>query len=148
MPSMASCQIRYFSRYMAAVVVSAAFFFSAMLHLANPFQFHLDLLRYELMFPSMASYAVFILPIFNLLLSVMILARINCNLVGKVAAIWLILLAAFQAIAIARGLEIACGCFGSVREPISFLTIFRNVALAGLAWFTGETEIPANKRAV
>jgi uncharacterized membrane protein YphA (DoxX/SURF4 family) len=70
------------------------------------------------------------------------------------ASAWLILIMlAFFTVAVAqalaRGISIECGCFGSSRDPVTMLTLARDVALltgaALLIWLTGEKRTLASR---
>jgi putative oxidoreductase len=130
-------QFRRFSIMISAWLVGFSFLYSSIHHFANPWFFHRNILAYELLPANGARYAAALIPVFHMLLGSWLISRVRKKLVGKIVAIWLLVMALVQLSAMVRGLTISCGCFGNSGDQVSFFTIIRNVGLAGLALYSG-----------
>lgn len=76
------------------------------------------------------------MPFVELVLGVYLLTNLTPSFSRLAAAIVFLAFAAIQIIALARGLEIDCGCFGSSHDkPISVLDAALNVGTAAILLF-------------
>jgi uncharacterized membrane protein YphA (DoxX/SURF4 family) len=114
-------------------------FIGACLHkIADPAAFALDVATYEILPLALVNATAIALPWVELAAGGLLLAgwrvRAGALLVAGMMAVFL----AALVVALARGLDMSCGCFasqGAVDDPISLLTVARDLAWLGLAVF-------------
>ena len=114
-------------------------FIGACLHkIADPHSFAVDIATYDILPLILVNLAAVTLPWIELAAGTMLLvgwrARTASLLITGMMAVFL----AALAVALARGLDMSCGCFasqGAEEDPISHLTILRDLWWLGLALF-------------
>lgn len=119
---------------LARVGLGALFLVAGALKLRDPYAFALEISNYQLL-PALAPWLAAALPATEIVVGVALVAgpRPWARAGGLAAAL---LLAAFTfaaASAIARGVNISCGCFGADSGPVTWLTVARDVALVAAA---------------
>lgn len=112
------------------VTLAGLFLYAGVIKWLDPSAFALEIARYEL-FPELAGYAAASLPAIELVLGLGMLALPSTwRRSAALAALALLVVFTFAASsAIARGLDIECGCFGAGSSPITWLTLLRDLAL-------------------
>jgi len=114
-------------------------FVGACLHkIAEPASFALDIATYDILPLVAVNLGAIVLPWIELYAGAMLIAgwRVRTSSL-IVAAMMLVFLAALW-IALARGLDMSCGCFasqGAEEDPISRVTVLRDIVWLGLALF-------------
>ena len=114
-------------------------FVAACLHkIADPHSFAIDIATYDILPLSLVNLAAITLPWIELAAGAMLLVgwRVRTSSV-LIAGMMAVFLAALM-VALARGLDMSCGCFasqGADEDPISRLTILRDLWWLGLALF-------------
>ena len=114
-------------------------FVGACLHkIAEPASFALDIATYDILPLVAVNLVAIVLPWIELYAGAMLIAgwRVRASSL-IVAAMMLVFLAALW-IALARGLDMSCGCFasqGAEEDPISRVTVLRDIVWLGLALF-------------
>jgi len=114
-------------------------FVGACLHkIAEPASFALDIATYDILPLVAVNLVAIVLPWIELYAGAMLIAgwRVRTSSL-IVAAMMLVFLAALW-IALARGLDMSCGCFasqGAEEDPISRVTVLRDIVWLGLALF-------------
>ncbi len=123
------------------LVVSVAFIYSGVLHLRNPYQFYAAVLKYELLPPLLAQVTVALLPGLQILCGMgLVLNRWRPLCRSVLIGLTIVFLAA-QAGAMARGLQIGCGCFGSLSsETIGWWTLARTSTFLFILVLTGPAR--------
>ena len=122
---------------LAARLYLAAVFGMACWHkLADPAAFALDVATYDILPLAAVNLVAICLPWVELGAALMLLlglrGRAGALLVALMMTVFLVALAS----ALARGLDISCGCFasqGAADDPISWRTVVRDLAWLGLA---------------
>ncbi len=112
-------------------------FLAACLHkIVAPASFALDVATYDILPLALVNLVAITLPWVELAAGVMLLlglrVRTAALLVAGMMAVFLVALV----VALWRGLDMSCGCFaaeGAVEDPISWLTVVRDLAWLGLA---------------
>jgi len=98
--------------------------------LRDPAGFAQEIANYQLM-PGLAPYLAVTLPAIELLVGGALLFSPwrwrQAGALGAALLLGVFLVAAGSAVA--RGLDISCGCFGTGTEPVSVLTVVRNLGL-------------------
>lgn len=117
--------------WFVTVPVSAALLLSSYAHLDNSFYFLSTIYSYKLVDDWTGVLFAAVLPSFQLALGLCMLFAESARraALGWCIALFACLVGA-QAVTMSRGLNIACGCFGSSRGPIGLLSI--SIASAGL----------------
>ena len=106
------------------------FVFTGALKMADPAAFAVEIHNYQLL-PALAPLLAATLPAVELGLGAALLAGPRLWLRAgafATAALMLIFTVAVGS-AVARGINISCGCFGSGSGPVTMLTVLRDVAL-------------------
>ncbi|MFT3785103.1 MAG: MauE/DoxX family redox-associated membrane protein [Tepidisphaeraceae bacterium] len=83
----------------------------------------------ELLNGTLAQLVTVVVPSLELLTGLMLLAGIQRRLAGSVCILLGVAFTIAQTSALARGLDISCGCIGSTSEPIGWFSIGRAIAL-------------------
>lgn len=124
------------------ICVAAILFWSGVEHLRNPFAFLSSILKYKLLTERPATFVASVLPVFQTLLAGMMFLGVARRFTSFCAAGLLSLFTLVQASALARGLEIGCGCFGAASNaPITLYSVGRVATLAALAWLMFRFEV-------
>src|SRR5262245_51796603 len=124
------------------VVVGGAFIVAAVLKIASPEKFAGDVSNYRLLPHEMINLVAIVLPWVELVAGVLVLAGVWLRAAALVITSMTVLFFVIITSALVRGLNIECGCFGTVGGKHVGLT---NLAIdstlfclsALLAWRTG-----------
>jgi uncharacterized membrane protein YphA (DoxX/SURF4 family) len=114
-------------------------FTGACLHkIAEPASFALDIATYDILPLVAVNLVAIVLPWIELFVGTMLIAGWRIRSASLLVAAMILVFLAALCIALARGLDMSCGCFasqGAEEDPISRLTVLRDVAWLGLALF-------------
>jgi putative oxidoreductase len=110
------------------------FLVAGALKLASPALFTTDIANY-LLFPTLAPLLATTLPAIEIVVGGALLALgVPWRRAAALCAAGLMLVFTIAASsAFARGIDIACGCFGSESGPIGWLTLARDIGLLAVA---------------
>jgi len=117
------------------IALAAVFAAAALPKLAEPHAFAIAVLNYDILHGNVAVNLVAVtLPMVELLAAVLLLAGLRVRAAAGVCLLLLIVFLAGLVSAVARGLDINCGCFDpSGTSSIGWWDITRSVLLVGLA---------------
>lgn len=124
----------------ARYILGGVFLYAAFEKLIHPDAFAADLVNYRLLPDALVYPIALFLPALELVAGVLIVAG---PVKGEAAAFIALMLLAFiggEVQALARGLDISCGCFGSGSGKINFLSIGRNTVFFFIALFIMAEE--------
>ena len=114
-------------------------FVGACLHkIADPGSFALDVATYDILPLALVNLTAIALPWVELAAGVLLLLGCRVRAGALLVATMMALFLAALAIALARGLDMSCGCFasqGAAEDPISLLTVARDLGWLALAVF-------------
>ena len=118
----------------------AVLFIGACLHkIAHPGAFALDIATYDILPLALVNFSAITLPWAELAAGAMLLAGHRTRTAGWMIAGMMVVFLVALSIALARGMDMSCGCFASQgavdEDPISRLTVVRDLAWLGLALF-------------
>jgi hypothetical protein len=130
------------SRGFVAVVrvgLGASLVWSAVGKLDDPIAFLQAVYRYEIVGPGLGWWVAAVLPYAELVVGLSLLSGMLAGAAGWLAAGLGLAFVGAQGVAMARGLSIECGCFGSGGETIGWASVVRAlmVACAGVVASTG-----------
>jgi putative oxidoreductase len=112
-------------------------FVGASLHkVAEPASFALDIATYDLLPLSLVNLVAIVLPWIELVAGGMLLLGVRARAGGLLVAAMMLIFSVALAAALARGLDMSCGCFASqgvAEDPISWLTLARDLGWLALA---------------
>ncbi len=110
--------------------LGALFVLTGVLKLGDPSAFAVEIHNYQL-FPSLAPVLAATLPAIELVLGAALLLGPRSWLRAGALATSALLVVFTVAVgsAVARGINISCGCFGSGSSPVTLLTVARDVVL-------------------
>ena len=131
----------------ARLLLAALFVYAGALKLGDPTAFAIEIDHYELL-PSFAPYLAVGLPAVELVLGLaLLLAPRPWRRSAALACGALMLAFTFAAAsAVARGLNIDCGCFGNGSGPVTWLTLLRDAALlCACAWLVWDPSFGAQQ---
>lgn len=116
--------------------LGALFVLASWHKIAVPHDFAVDVATYAILPLALVNPVAIVLPWVELVAGLMLLlgARVRAGAL-LVAAMMVVFLAALV-VALARGLDMSCGCFasqGAESDPISWLTVLRDVAWLALS---------------
>ena len=114
-------------------------FVGASLHkIVEPSSFALDVATYDILPLMLVNLVALVLPWVELLAGGMLVAGWRVRAAALLVAAMMVVFLAALGVALSRGLDMSCGCFasqGAEEDPISRLTIVRDLAWLGLAGF-------------
>ncbi len=116
------------------VVLGGLFVFAGVVKLGDPTQFAIEVGNYRL-WPQLAPYVAVLLPAIEIgagLGLVLLPLRWRQASTLAVAGLMLVFTVAVS-LALGRGINVDCGCFGGQSGPIGALTVARDVALLSAA---------------
>jgi putative oxidoreductase len=118
----------------ARLVVGAVFVVAGALKLRDPLGFANDVANYQLM-PALAPLLAATLPALEIVVGVALLALGAPwrRAAALCAAAMMAMFTVAAGSAYARGLDVACGCFGSTGGAVGWTTVVRDLALVGAA---------------
>jgi putative oxidoreductase len=106
--------------------------------LLHPASFALDIATYQILPTVLVNPMALLLPWVELLAGLMLLLAFRTRAAALLVAGMMFMFTVAITIAVARGLEMSCGCFASeglAADPISWLTVLRDLGWLGLALF-------------
>ena len=116
-----------------------ALFVGACLHkIADPGSFALDVATYDILPLALVNLTAIVLPWVELAAGGLLLLGWRVRAGALLVAAMMALFVAALAVALARGLDMSCGCFasqGAAEDPISLLTVARDLGWLALAAF-------------
>jgi uncharacterized membrane protein YphA (DoxX/SURF4 family) len=114
--------------------LAGLFIYAGVVKLRSPADFALEISRYELL-PELSAYAAAMLPTIELTLGAGLLALPRpwqrASALGILVLMLVFTVAAGSAIA--RGLDIECGCFGDASGEVTWLTLGRDLVLVAMS---------------
>jgi Methylamine utilisation protein MauE len=96
-----------------SIVLALVWIQSTTAHAENPYLFLSSIYKYKIVNPAFGQSLAIVLPGLQFVLAICLLSRIFVGGALLGSALLLTLFAGVQASALARGLKIDCGCFGS-----------------------------------
>lgn len=119
----------------ARLALGALFVVAGILKLRDASAFATDIANYQL-FPQMAALVAAILPWTEIVAGVVLLVHPVASWRRAAAlciAAMMVVFTAAAGTAVARGLDVSCGCFGSESSPLTAWTLVRDVLLLAVA---------------
>jgi putative oxidoreductase len=114
-------------------------FVGACLHkIAEPRSFAVDIATYDILPLALVNLAAITLPWVELAAGAMLLVGFRVRAAALLIAGMMVVFIAALLVALTRGLDMSCGCFasqGAEHDPISRLTVLRDLAWLALAGF-------------
>lgn len=115
-------------------------FVEACLHkIAHPGSFALDIATYDILPLALINISAITLPWAELAAGIMLLVGHRARAAGWMISGMMVVFLAALSVALARGMDMSCGCFASQgavdEDPISRLTVVRDLVWLGLALF-------------
>lgn len=120
----------WWATVLARLAVAGVFIAAAIPKLIDPTRFAEDISNYHLLPADMVGYAAIAVPVIELVVALALITGVEAKGAALVAAGMLLAFTAGMGQAMARGIDVSCGCFGSVaRAEIGWGPIARNLAL-------------------
>jgi uncharacterized membrane protein YphA (DoxX/SURF4 family) len=118
----------------ARLVLAAVFVVAGALKLRDPAGLASDITNYQLI-PALAPLLAAVLPAVEIVVGVALLALGAPwrRAAALCAAALMVMFTAAAGTALARGLDVACGCFGSAGGAVGWTTMVRDLALLAAA---------------
>jgi len=114
-------------------------FIGACVHkIAEPASFALDIATYGILPLAAINSVAIVLPWIELFAGAMLISGWRTRAASLLIAVMMLVFLAALVIALARGLDMSCGCFaaqGAEEDPISRVTLLRDLAWLSLALF-------------
>lgn len=113
------------------VAIAGVFVFAAAPKLADPASFALEIDNYRMVPEALVGSMAVIVPVLELVVAAALLTGIHARGAALLAGGMLLTFAGAMVQAMARGIDLDCGCFGSALEmQVSGFTVARNLVLA------------------
>jgi putative oxidoreductase len=117
---------------LAARLYLGAIFLLACWHkILHPAAFALDIATYQILPLGLVNLQAIVLPWVELAAGIMLLVGFRTRAAALLVAGMMVMFTVAIAIAVAKGLDMSCGCFasqGSAEDPISWRTIVRDTS--------------------
>ncbi|GAB5443099.1 MAG: hypothetical protein Fues2KO_34480 [Fuerstiella sp.] len=119
---------------------------SATHHFTNPYAFLISIYKYELVNPRVGEVVAITLPALQSLVAIGLLSRVAVSASLMLSTTLMTMFTAVQATALAKGLDISCGCFGPVSErqvnfsSVTFVGILTIAAAVALTFHRKHTD--------
>jgi len=114
-------------------------FLGACVHkIVEPASFALDIATYDILPLAAINLVAIVLPWIELFAGAMLIAGWRTRTASLLIAAMMLVFLGALVIALARGLDMSCGCFaaqGAEEDPISRMTVLRDLAWLSLALF-------------
>jgi uncharacterized membrane protein YphA (DoxX/SURF4 family) len=114
-------------------------FVGACVHkIAEPASFALDIATYDILPLAAINSVAIVLPWIELFAGTMLISGWRTRAASLLIAVMMLVFLLALVIALARGLDMSCGCFaaqGAEEDPISRMTLLRDLAWLSLALF-------------
>jgi putative oxidoreductase len=124
---------------LAARLYLGSLFLLACWHkLLDPHAFAVDIATYQVLPLALVNPMAIVLPWVELVAGLLLVLGLRTRAASLLVAAMLAMFTAAIAVAVARGLDVACGCFasqGAAEDPISWRTIVRDTAWLLLALY-------------
>ena len=118
--------------------LGAVFVLASLHKIAHPGEFALDIATYDILPLSLINLMAVVLPWVEMIAGSMLIAGIRARATALVVTGMMFMFLISLIIALWRGMDMACGCFagqGQEQDPISWLTVLRDVAWLALALY-------------
>jgi putative oxidoreductase len=114
----------------ARLYLSAIFLFACYHKIGNPQAFALDVATYQILPLGLVNLMAIVLPWVELAAGVMLLIAWRTRAAALLVTGMMVMFIVAISLALARGLDMSCGCFasqGAAEDPISWHTIVRDL---------------------
>jgi putative oxidoreductase len=120
--------------WLGRVAVATLFVVAGILKFLDPTAFAIEIGNYRL-FPELAPYIAIGLPFVEIAVGLAVIVPSDpWRRAGAAAAsTLLVVFTVAVASAVARGMDVSCGCFGASSDKVSYATIARDLALVAAA---------------
>jgi uncharacterized membrane protein YphA (DoxX/SURF4 family) len=120
----------------ARLYLAAIFLFACWHKILEPAAFALDIATYQILPLGLVNPLAIVLPWVELAAGLMLLLGFRSRAAALLVAGMMVMFTVAISIAVAKGLDMSCGCFasqGSAEDPISWRTILRDTSWLFLA---------------
>jgi putative oxidoreductase len=120
----------------ARLYLAAIFLFACWHKILEPAAFALDIATYQILPLYLVNLLAIVLPWIELAAGLMLLLGFRTRAAALLVAGMMVMFTVAISIAVAKGLDMSCGCFasqGSAEDPISWRTILRDASWLFLA---------------
>ncbi len=111
------------------LILGLIFFFAAVGKIADPALFAREINNYNLINFELTNLIALTLPWIELIISIFLITGIRIKASSLIAGMMLVVFIFAVASAMARNLDINCGCFGRTIQKVGWGKIFENTAL-------------------
>lgn len=118
-----------FGTVVCRIVMGMVLIVSGFLKIQNPWVFLLSICKYDATSFTVSLWLATVVPVVTLVFGVLLLSNVWVRLTAAMTCVMLLAFTLAQLVALARGLEIGCGCFGSPHERIGVWSVARNAIL-------------------
>lgn len=118
------------------MVVGIMFFYAAIGKIAEPATFAKEIANYNLLFENMINIMALTLPWIELVIGIFLIAGIRLKASSTIAGLLLIVFIVAVGSAMARNLDINCGCFGRMIQKVGWGKILENSLLLAASVLT------------
>ena len=114
------------------VVLGGLFIYAGVVKVVDPLGFAQDIRNYQLVGQSLSFIAAVILPWLEILAGAFLVAGISKRGAALVIAGLLVFFIVLTLVTMARGLDIECGCFGSLSRKSGWSVVFEDLGMLAL----------------
>lgn len=133
------------------VVLGGLFIYAGVVKVGNPLDFAQDIRNYRLVGQSLSFIAAVVLPWLEILAGAFLIAGIWTRGAALVITGLLVFFIVLTLVTMARGLDIDCGCFGSLSRKSGWGVVFEDLGMLALSLCmlfapASLEKVPADKR--
>jgi uncharacterized membrane protein YphA (DoxX/SURF4 family) len=133
------------------VVLGGLFIYAGVVKVVDPLGFAQDIRNYRLVGQSLAFVAAIVLPWLEILAGAFLIAGVWKRGAALVITGLLVFFIVLTLVTMARGLDVDCGCFGSLSRKSGWGVVFEDLGMLALGLFLlnepkSKSIAPADKR--
>jgi uncharacterized membrane protein YphA (DoxX/SURF4 family) len=129
------------------LILGGCFLYAGILKIQSPQAFADSIASFQLLPNPFINLLAITLPVFEVIVGLMLITSYECGLAALSVLIVTSVFAVAMISALARGLHVDCGCFGT-GEPSAFktwLSLGRDLLFWGMAWMIWAREATLNR---
>jgi putative oxidoreductase len=128
------------------VVLGGLFIYAGIVKVADPLGFAQDIHNYRLVGPSLSFIVAVVLPWLEVLAGAFLIAGISKRGAALAISGLLVFFIVLTLVTMARGLDVDCGCFGSLSRKSGWSVVFEDLGMLALGLCVLFDKGPSPKR--
>jgi uncharacterized membrane protein YphA (DoxX/SURF4 family) len=120
-------------QFLFRLILGAVFIWAGVVKIAAPLDFAQDVANYQFFPEAVSFFLALILPWIEVLCGLLIIAGLMTRSSALILSVLLVGFLGLIVITMARGIDVECGCFGSLGRKVDFKLLLTDVGLLFLS---------------